>query len=142
MDLARMALLCCFLHLYGYNFFMRACFVIQLYLLCVLWNMWDTIPKVLDFLCSQIRYDNMYAKLSFFHSGLFFVSLMFFNIWNVLILGHHEVIFVLFWREFINTHSDYALQIASNLHINSLPYFSFMTTDGNTSWKVSHCCLL
>lgn len=81
---------------------------------------------------SQIRYNNMYAKLSFFRSGFFFCPidvLQYLKCFNTKVLWF----FFLFWRGFINTHSDCTLEIAWNLHINSLPYFSFMATNGNTS---------
>lgn len=131
MDSVRMAL----------YFFMCACFLIQLCLLCVLWNIWDTVPKVLDFWILRSGITICMLNYHFFVLDFFFVPLMFFSTWNVLIL-RCRALFFLFWRGFINTHSDCALEIAWNLHINSLPYFSFMATNGNTSWKVSHCCLL
>lgn len=131
MDSVRMAL----------YFFMCACFLIQLCLLCVLWNIWDTVPKVLDFWILRSGITICMLNYIFSFWIFFFVPLMFFSTWNVLIL-RCRALFFLFWRGFINTHSDCALEIAWNLHINSLPYFSFMATNGNTSWKVSHCCLL
>lgn len=55
-----------------YHFFISFCFLLQMFLLCILWSIWDAMSefKILDY---KVRYGNAHAQSPLFSSGFLFL---------------------------------------------------------------------